>query len=225
MVKSRVPGEEGSSSGVSAPDGGDGAAPTTRAAVERARVILLHLIELSGLSRREVERRLLSLGRGMDLGRLLVSGKLDLKLGHILDILCVIEVYPLEFFRMVWERPRERSPLLARLEAIVLPTRMAARASGGQVRSEVETLERLLVRLEDATEEVAAVLAARRGAGAPRGEAGNVALRPHRADGPGRPDGRENPEGARPAPVAARRGAGDRGPADQESVRREENRG
>jgi len=223
MAKSWVSGEEGSSGGVSAADGGEGAAMTTRAAVERARVILRQLIEFSGLSRREVEKRLVSLGCGTDLGRLL-SGRLDLKLGHILDILRVIEIYPLEFFRMVCERPRERSPLLARLEAIVLPTGMAARASGGQLRSEVETLERLLMRLEDATAEIEAALAARTGAGAPREEGRHVAMRPQRAAGTGRPDRHEGEEGVRRAPFAARRGGGDRGPAHQESARGEESR-
>ena len=222
MAERRVRGEEGSSSSVSVPKGGDGSGKMTRAAVERARVILGHLIELSGLSRRDVERRLLDLGCGTDLGRLL-SGRLDLKFRHILDILRVIEIYPLEFFSMVCERPRERSPLLGRLEAIVFPARVGARTDSVAVRSEVEALERLLGRLAELTGEVEA-LAARAGAGAPREEGGHVAIRPYRADGPGRRDRRESQEGGRAAPVAARRGAGDRGPAHQESVRREESR-
>jgi hypothetical protein len=217
MAKSRIGGEKDSSRGVSALDRGDGAATTTRAAVARARVILQHLIELSGLSRRQVEKRLVSLGRGTDLGRLL-SGRLGLKLGHILDILRVIEIYPLEFFRMVCERPGERSPLLARLEAILVPTRMAAHANGAQVRSEVETFERLLRRLDEVTREVEAVLAARTGAGAPREEAGQGAVKPHRADGPRGPDRRQGRTGPQPAPGPGRRGAGGRGPAHQESL-------
>jgi len=175
MAKRRVRGDGDYPGGVPAPDGGDGAARTTRAAVERARVTLRNLIELSGLSRREVENRLLDLGCGTDLGRLLVSGRLDIKLRHIVDILGVIEIHPLEFFIMVCERPRERSPLLGRLEAIVLPTRSRMHADSVPDRSAVEALGRLLARLAEMTEEVEAVLAAQRGAPPAHGEAGHVA--------------------------------------------------
>ena len=86
--------------------------------VARSRETLSHLIELSGLSRREVEKRLLEQGCGTDLGRLL-SGKLDLKLRHIVDICRVIDVFPLEVFQIVWKESERRSPLLRRLEALV----------------------------------------------------------------------------------------------------------
>jgi hypothetical protein len=160
----RVRGEQDSPGGVSMRARGDAAA-ATRATVERARVALRSLIELSGLSRREVEKRLLDLGGGTDLGRLLRGG-LDLKLRHIVDILRVVEIYPLEFFRMVCENPPERSPLLGRLAALVLPTRIGAPADKRQARSEVEALERLLARLAEVMAEVEEALAphrARRG--------------------------------------------------------------
>ncbi len=164
--------------------------------MERARVTLGHLIEFSGLSRREVEKRLLDLGCGTDLDRLL-RGRLDLKFRHILDILYVIEVYPLEFFSMVCGRPRERSPLLGRLEAIVFPARVGARTDSVVARSGVEALERLLVRFAELTGEREAVVAAQAGGAAPLDEAGHVARRPHRTGDPGRPDRRQVLAGVR----------------------------
>lgn len=176
--------------------------------MNRARVALRHLIELSGLSRREVEKRLLDLGCGTDLGRLLVSGRLDLKLRHILDILRVIEVYPLEFFSMVCERPRERSPLLGRLEAIVFPASVGARTESVAARPELEALERLLARLAELTGEVEGVLAARAGAAGPGGDGGHVTMRPRPTGTPGSTDRGQGRAGTQPAPGTARRGGG-----------------
>jgi hypothetical protein len=65
--------------------------------LERARKILRVLVGLAGLSRREVQRRLRRDGAVTDVTRLL-RGALDLKLGHILDILDVIDVQAFEFF-------------------------------------------------------------------------------------------------------------------------------
>src|SRR5260370_14092182 len=95
----------------------------SKAEVNRSRETLAHLIELSGSSRREVERRLLEQGCGTDLGRLL-SGRLDLKLRHIVDICRVIGIFPLEFFQIVFKDSEQRSPLLQRLEALI-PGRIA----------------------------------------------------------------------------------------------------
>jgi transcriptional regulator with XRE-family HTH domain len=88
--------------------------------VERAREVLRHLIELSGLSQREVERRLVERGSGTDVTRLL-SGRLDLKLRHVLDISTVLGIHPLEFFRMVFREPEQRSPFLRKLDELVAP--------------------------------------------------------------------------------------------------------
>ena len=85
--------------------------------VDRAREILGDLIDLSGLSRREVERRLLEEDSGTDVTRVL-SGKLDLKLRHILDICRLIGIYPLVFFNMLLKEP-EPSPLFQRLETVL----------------------------------------------------------------------------------------------------------
>src|ERR1700753_644656 len=92
------------------------------ASVERARAILRVLVGMSGISRREVRRRLAALGSGTDVTRLL-GGTLDLKLRHIVDILDVIEVHPLEFFQMTFPPPEtpRRSPVLQMLEATLEP--------------------------------------------------------------------------------------------------------
>ena len=83
------------------------------------RETLAHLIDFSGLSRREVERRLCQKGCGTDLGRLL-AGRLDLKMQHVLAICRVIDLEPLEFVRIALKpRPRQRSPLLRRLKALL----------------------------------------------------------------------------------------------------------
>jgi hypothetical protein len=106
----------------------------SKAEVVRSRETLSHLIELSGLSRREVERRLLEQGCGTDLGRLL-GGRLDLKLRHVLDICRVIGIYPLEFFHMVFKDSEQRSPLLQRLEALIVPGRTARASRVSENRS------------------------------------------------------------------------------------------
>jgi hypothetical protein len=83
------------------------------------RKALANLIEFSGMSRREVERRLCQRGCGTDLGRLL-SGRLDLKVKHVLALCRVIELEPLEFVQIALKpRPGQRSPLLLRLEALL----------------------------------------------------------------------------------------------------------
>ena len=128
----------------------------SEAEVVRARETLSHLIEFSGMSRREVERHLLEQGCGTDLGRLL-SGRLDLKLRHIFDICRVIDIYPLEFFHIVLRDSEQRSPLLQRLEAMI-PSRIqrAARApEGGPPAPNFEDLlhrfSELLRKLEKST--------------------------------------------------------------------------
>jgi hypothetical protein len=88
------------------------------AEVERARQALRGLIDLSMMSRREVERRLLEQGCGTDLGRLL-SGRLDLKLRHVVDICRVLNLQPMEYFRIVFKEPEKRSPFLQRIEALL----------------------------------------------------------------------------------------------------------
>jgi hypothetical protein len=120
----------------------------SEAEVARSREMLSHLIELSGLSRREVEKRLLEEGSGTDLGRLL-SGRLDLKLRHILDICRVVGIYPHEFFRIVFREGDQRSPLLQRLEALTIPSRGPAAARGVDARPTATDLEDLVRRLTE----------------------------------------------------------------------------
>jgi hypothetical protein len=87
--------------------------------VGRMRETLSHLIEFSGMSRREVEQRLGQRGCGTDLGRLL-SGRLDLKMKHVLALCRVIDLEPVEFLQIALRpRPGQRSPLLRRLQALL----------------------------------------------------------------------------------------------------------
>jgi hypothetical protein len=86
--------------------------------VERARHLLVELVDLSMLSRREVERRMVERGNGTDLGRLL-SGRLALRLCHVVAICQAIDLYPLEFCRMAFGEPKQRSPYLQRLDGVV----------------------------------------------------------------------------------------------------------
>jgi hypothetical protein len=96
----------------------------SRTEVERARSTLRDLVELSGMSRREVRRCLVAQGSGMNLAGLL-SGRLDLKLRHVLDLSRVLGVEPGEFFRLVFGhgKPDQWSPLLRRLEGLAAPGR------------------------------------------------------------------------------------------------------
>jgi hypothetical protein len=115
-----------------------------KAEVERARGILKDLIELSGLSRREVEKRLLAGDSGTDLGRLL-SGRLDLKLRHVLDIVRVLDLHPLEFFRILFREPFQRSPFLRRLDALAAPGQPAVASRPAE--TEIEEIRRCLFEL------------------------------------------------------------------------------
>jgi hypothetical protein len=120
----------------------------SKADVERVRETLSHFIELSGLSRREVEKRLLEEGCGTDLGRLL-SGRLDLKLRHILDICRVIGLYPQELFRIVFKEADQRSPLLQRLDVLTGPNRLSGVARSVEVRPPATDLEEMNRRLSE----------------------------------------------------------------------------
>jgi hypothetical protein len=86
--------------------------------VDRVRDTLCNLIEFSGLTRRQVERRLLRDGCGTDIGRLL-KGALALKVEHVLAICQVIGIHPAELFGIVFKQPRERFPLLERITALL----------------------------------------------------------------------------------------------------------
>ena len=120
------------------------------------RKALSNLIEFSGMSRREVERRLLESDCGTDLGRLL-SGRLDLKMKHLLALCRVIDLEPLEFVQIVLKpRPGQSSPLLRRLEAL-LPY---ARSETGAAVPPPTTVEiaGLLRRAQDLAEQLQEVM-------------------------------------------------------------------
>ena len=113
--------------------------------VKRAREILTELIELSGMSRREVERRLLDRKAGTDVNRVL-AGKLDLKLRHILNISRVIGLDPGIFFSLLLPEP-EASPLLDKIMPIVNAEhrrlrRVATRLTRGVRAEDLDPLRR-----------------------------------------------------------------------------------
>jgi hypothetical protein len=128
----------------------------SKAEVARAREALSSLIDLSDLSRREIERRLAREGRGMDLNRLL-SGKFELKLHQVLDVIRVLDIHPLEFFRLIFKEPERRNPLLERMQALFASVKSpaAARPPGGrpgekeleEVRRRVDQLAQLVEQL------------------------------------------------------------------------------
>ncbi len=154
----------------------------TKAEMERARRILGELIELSGLSRREVERRLLEEGCGTDLGRLL-AGRLDLKVRHVLDLVRVLGLHPLEFFRMVFCEPEQRSPFLQRLDALLAPGRAAPATAPRSTTGEIDEIRRRVLELRHEVE-ILASLVARQRASAPGQEPGSL-LRGQHLSGPG----------------------------------------
>src|SRR5258708_30334489 len=94
--------------------------------VARARRILEELIGLAGMSKRELDRRLLEEESGTDVTRLL-AGKLDLKLRHVLEICRVIGLSPHVFFNLLLEP--EPSPLIERLTTVVDAGRLRVGAS------------------------------------------------------------------------------------------------
>jgi hypothetical protein len=76
------------------------------------------MIDLSMMSRREVARRMAEQGVGLDLGRVL-KGRLQLRFCHVAAICQALELHPVEFCCMVFGEPKERSPLLRRLDGVL----------------------------------------------------------------------------------------------------------
>jgi len=58
--------------------------------------VLVTLIDLSMMSRRELERRMVERGVGVDLGRVL-KGRLQLRFCHVAAICQALDLHPLEF--------------------------------------------------------------------------------------------------------------------------------
>ncbi|HVT18889.1 MAG TPA: hypothetical protein VHQ90_22225 [Thermoanaerobaculia bacterium] len=83
--------------------------PDSRPDVERVRTVLRHLIDLSGLSRHKLQKRLRDDGNGAYLAGVL-NGRLQLKLRHVLDLVRVLDLQPLELFRLGLPRTFRAEP-------------------------------------------------------------------------------------------------------------------
>ena len=121
--------------------------------VARVRKALDGLVDLSGLSRREIERRLAQHGPGFDVSRLLV-GRFDLKLHQLLDILCVLEIHPVEFFLLIFKQPERRSPLLARVRALFAPGEPVRQPGPGHADGDLDDIRRRLDEMEQRIEQL-----------------------------------------------------------------------
>jgi hypothetical protein len=86
--------------------------------VEQARRVLVTLCNLSLMSRRTLAKRLAEEGGGTDLTRLL-SGRLQLKLGHVVALCKALDIHPLEFSWMVFGEPAEPSPFLKQIDTVL----------------------------------------------------------------------------------------------------------
>ncbi|HVT14725.1 MAG TPA: hypothetical protein VHQ90_00910 [Thermoanaerobaculia bacterium] len=110
------------------------------------------------MSRREVRRRLVAAGSGINLAALL-SGRLDIKLRHVLDLSRVLGIHPLEFFRLVVGAPEQRSPLLRTLDDLVSPARPQPLPRGPLVgRNELKALAHRVDELARAVGRLSAAL-------------------------------------------------------------------
>jgi hypothetical protein len=125
----------------------------SKADVARAREALGNLVDLSGLSRREIERRLAQDGSGFDVSRLLV-GRFELKFQQMLDILYVLDIHPGEFFRVIFKEPELRSPLLARLQALFASDKPLRQRHPGPAETDLDELRRRLDEVERRIEQL-----------------------------------------------------------------------
>jgi hypothetical protein len=131
---------------------GEGASPTRDSKAEAARVreALRSIIDVAGISHREIERRLARQGHGFDMNRML-TGRFETKLHQVLDVLGVLEIHPVEFFRLVFKEPTKQSPILLRMREIFGAVRTPAAAvapSPSAPRPEV-TIEALRRQVEE----------------------------------------------------------------------------
>jgi hypothetical protein len=121
--------------------------------VARIREALDGLVDLSGLSRREIERRLAQRGSGFDVSRLLV-GRFGIKLDQLLDLLRVLEIHPVEFFRLVFKEPERRSPLLVRVRALYSSGEPVRQPAPRCAESDLDALRRRLDEVEQRLEQL-----------------------------------------------------------------------
>jgi transcriptional regulator with XRE-family HTH domain len=115
--------------------------------------LLKHVIRSSDFSARAVERQL-----GMSGGYIsrLTSGRLELKISHLFDILDVLGLTPNEFFALAFPlRPGVRSPLMTRLLELSPPAETAQTPAplepfGESDRKLLESVRRVLAEIEKA---------------------------------------------------------------------------
>jgi hypothetical protein len=129
---------------------GEGATPArdSKAEVARVREALRSIIDVAGISHREIERRLARKGHGFDMNRML-AGRFETKLYQVLDVLGVLEIHPVEFFRLVFREPTKQSAILLRMREIFGAVRPAAAAPAPSAPRPEATLEALGRRVEE----------------------------------------------------------------------------
>lgn len=120
--------------------------------IRRCAKMLESVVRMDGLSARQLEEKL---NYGAGTVNRLFSGKIELKLRHILLILEVIGIPPSQFFREVFpedERPRSESEMASRLldllERNAAPRRPHVRPAPTTGLSDAELDRRILEALE-----------------------------------------------------------------------------
>lgn len=120
--------------------------------IRRCAKMLESVVRMDGLSARQLEEKL---NYGAGTVNRLFSGKIELKLRHILLILEVIGIPPSQFFREVFpedDRPRSESEMASRLldllERHATPRRPPARPAPTGGLSDAELDRRILDALE-----------------------------------------------------------------------------
>ncbi|HEV3074636.1 MAG TPA: hypothetical protein VHB47_09490 [Thermoanaerobaculia bacterium] len=106
------------------------------------------IIDVAGLSYREIERTLASEGHGFNVARML-SGRFELRLHQVLDVLRVLEIHPAEFFRLVFKDPPMHSPLLERIRELFGAVRAPAVAPRSTMSGPQPTIEGLQRRVDE----------------------------------------------------------------------------
>jgi len=72
--------------------------------IEKATRLLATMMQLAGLTRQEIDRRL---GAGRGFTSQVLTGRVELKLRHVLEILRVLDFAPAVFFRLLFAEPAE----------------------------------------------------------------------------------------------------------------------
>lgn len=127
-----------------------GASPIRDGKAETARVreALHRIIDVADMSQRAIERSLAARGQGFDMNRML-TGRFETKLYQILDVLGVLEIHPVEFFRLVFKEPTKQSAILLRMREIFGAVRPAAAAPSPTAPRPELTIEALHRRVEE----------------------------------------------------------------------------